>query len=94
MENQLVSYFETWDTEDLLEVVNSFCYTDDYDNLNSLQFIEDHELGLPIKTMLYDKSNPDAIFLRSSRSHLQVLDEIKISLLSIGYKRLLHERGN
>lgn len=94
MEENLIEYLKAWNTDQILVLVDDFCYTNDYSHPLTILFIQDNDLTSAVEDMLYDKNNPDKFFRRSSWSSLSVLEDVKVSLLSIGFKRLLHERDN
>lgn len=92
MEELLQSYCDGLATADVLDLVEDFCYTEKYQHTATKQFILHNDLGKAIENHLWDLAHPDRYFDKITPGQRTVLGQIQMALISIGYKRLLHER--
>jgi hypothetical protein len=94
MEENIIDYLKDWKTDDILEVISAFCYDNDFSSDNTKRFIEENGLSEVLENHIFDLNNPDRYFKRSTWSDRSILEDVKIGLLSTGFKILVNERAS
>lgn len=94
MEELLQEYFEDWDTVELVFLTYKVTYGYDFDHEIVQRFFKDHQLTKVSDKISYDEARPDRMWNRATRSERLTWEEIKMSILSISFKRLADERYN
>lgn len=94
MEENITNYLKDWTTEDILEIVWAFCYDNDFSSDNVKRFVEENGLSELVEKHIFDRDNPGRHFKRSSLIDRSILEDIRVSLLSIGFKILVNERAS
>lgn len=89
---ELVSeYFKDTDNKTLVELIDAFVYYTPKDNSDIgkliTKFFKDNEIEKVYLNYLIDKEEPKRFFLKSNPSDLEMIQNIKISLLNLSFNR-------